>query len=157
MRPVVLDTSVILPAVISPRGYRRRFLVVLALGAFTARRELLRQEADAVRAEPASTAGQLGGPTLEALAGQAEARYARLRDALPAGCPNDWQLVASRPLLAEYERNLREAGPRARSPRCARLTSMLCADRSQRSAVISPKTSPPSSSPPTPLIVRMTQ
>ena len=87
MRPVVLDTSVILPAVISPRGYRRRFLVVLAFGALTARRDLLRQEADAARAESASTAGQLGGSTLEALAEQAEARYVRLRDSLPAGCP----------------------------------------------------------------------
>ncbi len=71
MRPVVLDTSVVLPAVLSPRGYRRRFWV-----------------------------------------GQAEARYVRLREALPEGCPDDWQLVASRPLLAEYERKLREAGPR---------------------------------------------
>jgi hypothetical protein len=32
MRPVVLDTSVVLPAVPSTRGYRRRFLIVLALG-----------------------------------------------------------------------------------------------------------------------------
>jgi len=31
MRPVVLDTSVVLPAVLSPRGYRRRFLVVILL------------------------------------------------------------------------------------------------------------------------------
>ena len=112
MRPVVLDTSVVLPAVLSPRGYRRRFWVVLALGALAARRDLLRQEADALRAESASAGGQAGGATLEVLAMQAEARYARLREALPEGCPDDWQLVASRPLLAEYERKLREAGPR---------------------------------------------
>ncbi|MGA8355606.1 MAG: PIN domain-containing protein [Solirubrobacteraceae bacterium] len=112
MRPVVLDTSVLLPALISPRGYRRRFLIVLALGALAARRDLLRHEANALRAEVASAGGQAGGRPLEALAEQARARYLRLRDALPAGCPNDWQLVASRPLLAEYERKLREAGPR---------------------------------------------
>jgi predicted nucleic acid-binding protein len=112
MRPVVLDTSVVLPAVLSPRGYRRRFWVVLALGALAARRDLLRQEADALRAESASAGGQAGGATLEVLAAQAEARCARLREALPEGCPDDWQLVASRPLLAEYERKLREAGPR---------------------------------------------
>jgi hypothetical protein len=64
-----------------------------------------------LRAEAASTRGQLGG-ALDALAEQAEARYLRLRDALPAGCPDDWRLIASRPLLAEYERKLREAGPR---------------------------------------------
>lgn len=111
MRPVVLDTSVALPAVISPRGYRRRFLIVLAFGALAARRELLRQEADTLRAESASGGGQLGGTALNALAEQAEARYVRLREALPAGCPDDWRLVISRPLLAEYERKLREAGP----------------------------------------------
>jgi hypothetical protein len=108
---------------------------VLAFGALTARRDLLRQEAAAARAESASTAGQLGESTLEALAGQAEARYVRLHDSLPAGCPSDWQLVASRPLLAEYERKLREAGPRL-ILRCAMLTLMLFADRSQRSVVI---------------------
>ncbi|HEX3518122.1 MAG TPA: PIN domain-containing protein [Solirubrobacteraceae bacterium] len=112
MRPVVLDTSVVLPAVLSPRGYRRRFLVVLAFGALAARRELLHQEADALHAKSASTSGQLGGGAFDALAEQAHARYARLREALPTGCPDDWRLVASPPLLAEYERKLREAGPR---------------------------------------------
>lgn len=112
MRPVVLDTSVVLPAVLSPHGYRRRFWVVLALGALAARRDLLRQEADVLRAESASAGGQAGVATLEVLAGQAEARYARLREALPEGCSDDWQLVASRPLLGEYERKLRELGPR---------------------------------------------
>jgi hypothetical protein len=112
MRPIVLDTSVILPAVLSPRGYRRRFWVVLALGALAAHRDLLRQEADALRAESASGGGQVGSARLEVLAEQAEARHARLREALPQGCPDDWQLVASRPLLAEYERKLREVGPR---------------------------------------------
>ena len=112
MRPVVLDTSVVLPAVLSPRGYRRRFLVVLALGALVARKDLLRQEVRALGAQSASAGEQIGGATLEALAEQAEARCAQLREALPAGCPDDWRLVASRPLLAEYERKLREAGPR---------------------------------------------
>jgi predicted nucleic acid-binding protein len=112
MRPVVFDTSVVLPAVLSPRGYRRRFLVVLALGALAARRELLHQETDMLHSEAASTGGELGGTALDALVEQAEARYLRLREALPAGCPDDWRLVASRPLLAEYERKLREAGPR---------------------------------------------
>jgi hypothetical protein len=84
MRPVVLDTSVVLPAVLSPRGYRRRFLVVLALGALAARKDLLRQEVHALGAKSASAGGQIGGATLEALAEQAEARCAQLREASPA-------------------------------------------------------------------------
>jgi|HubBroStandDraft_1064217.scaffolds.fasta_scaffold336048_1 predicted nucleic acid-binding protein len=112
MRPVVLDTSVVLPAVLSPHGYRRRFWVVLALGALSAHSDLLRQEADTVRGDSADAGGQVGAARLEVLAEQAQARYARLREALPEDCPDDWQLVASRPLLAEYERKLREAGPR---------------------------------------------
>jgi hypothetical protein len=51
MRPVVLDTSVMLPAVLSPRGYRRRFFVLLALGALAARRDLARLEANALRVQ----------------------------------------------------------------------------------------------------------
>jgi predicted nucleic acid-binding protein len=112
MRPVVFDTSVVLPALLSPHGYRRRFLIVLALGTLASRRELLHQEADMLRAEAASTGGQLGGPALNTLAEQAETKYLRLREALPAGCPEHWRLIASRPLLAEYERKLREAGPK---------------------------------------------
>lgn len=38
VRTVVLDTSVALPAALSPRGYRRRFLVLLAFGALGDRR-----------------------------------------------------------------------------------------------------------------------
>lgn len=51
MRPVVLDTSVVLPATLSPRGYRRRFWVLLAFGALAERRNLARLEADAWRRE----------------------------------------------------------------------------------------------------------
>ncbi len=112
MRPVVLDTSVILPALISPRGYRRRFWIILALGALTARRDLARTQADALRAEAAAHGGSVGGLPLEALVEQAEAGHARLGEALPHGAPDDWQLVCSGPLLTEYERKLREAGPR---------------------------------------------
>ncbi|MGD1059090.1 MAG: PIN domain-containing protein [Solirubrobacteraceae bacterium] len=112
MRPVVLDTSVVLPAVLSPRGYRRRFWVLLALGALAARRDLARLEADALRVQAVAEGGRLGGLALEKLVDQAEAGYARLSEALPAGRPDDWRMVASRPLLAEYERKLREVGPR---------------------------------------------
>ncbi len=112
MRPVVLDTSVILPALISPRGYRRRFWVLLAFGALAARRDLARLEADALRAEADALGGTVGGAPIEQLAEQAEAGYARLAEALPHGTPDDWRLVCSRSLLGEYERKLRETGPK---------------------------------------------
>lgn len=112
MRTVVLDTSVILPAVISPKGYRRRFWVLLAFGALAERRDLARVQADPPQAAEAGTGGELSGPGVAALAAQSEASYQRLRDALPSGCPDHWRLVGSRPLLAEYERKLHEVGPR---------------------------------------------
>jgi hypothetical protein len=93
---------VVLPAVLSPGGYRRRFWVLLALGALAARRELVRVEADMLRAEAASEGGELGGLALEELVEQADAGYARLSEALPHGCPDDLRLVASRPLLAAF-------------------------------------------------------
>lgn len=61
-----------------------------------ANREFLHQEVDALRAESASGGGQLGGAALNALAEQTEARYVRLREALPAGYPDDWRLVTRR-------------------------------------------------------------
>lgn len=109
MRPVVLDTSVILPAVISPRGYRRRFWVLLAFGALAERRDLARLQDGAPRA---GAHEELHGHDIADLAAQAEARYQRLRDALPPICPDHWRLVGSRPLLAEYERKLHEVGPK---------------------------------------------
>lgn len=112
MRAVVLDTSVVLPATLSPRGYRRRFWVLLALGALAARRDLTRIEADALRRAANAAGSESGGLPVDVLAAQADARYRRLSEQLPPGCPEDWRLVGSRPLLEEYARKLREAGPK---------------------------------------------
>jgi predicted nucleic acid-binding protein len=112
MRPVVLDTSVVLPAVLSPRGYRRRFWVLLAFGALAARRELARLEAEALRKQASAPGSKSGGSSAQSLVSDADERYERLRVLLPAGCPDDWRLVCSGPLLGEYERKLRETGPR---------------------------------------------
>jgi predicted nucleic acid-binding protein len=112
VRPVVLDTSVILPATLSPRGYRRRFWVLLAFGALAARRNLARLEADALRREGGVAGSESGGLPVDALAAQADARYRRLSELLPPGCPDDWRLVGSKPLLEEYVRKLRETGPK---------------------------------------------
>lgn len=106
MRPVVLDTSVALPAVLSPRGYRRRFLVLLAFGALAARRELARSEVEMLRDEARAPGSETGGPNPEVLLQEADERYQQLAGLMPAGCPEDWRMVGSPPLLAEYERKL---------------------------------------------------
>ena len=135
MRPVVIDTSVVLPALLSPKGYRRRFLVVLAFGALAARRDLVRLEADALQAEALASGGALGGLPLQTLVERAEADHANLRERLPYGCPDDWRLVASRPVLDEYERKLRQAGRRldpdltdAEIETARRVIASLCTD-----------------------------
>ncbi len=87
MRPVVLDTSVVLPAVLSPRGYRRRFLVLLALGALAARRDLARLEADALSLEAQTPGNASGGREIDTLAQDADARYRRLSKLMPPRCP----------------------------------------------------------------------
>lgn len=110
MRPVVLDTSVVLPAVLSPRGYRRRFWVLLAFGALATRRELARAEADALRKQAEVPGSRQDGRSADALACEADARYERLRQQLPAGCPDHWRLVCSRPLMDEYARKLHDTG-----------------------------------------------
>lgn len=112
VRSVVLDTSVVLPAVLSPRGYRRRFFVLLALGALAARRDLARLEASALRIQAGAAGSGRGGHSIDTLVQDADARYQHLSEFMPTGCPEHWRLVASSPVLAEYERKLREAGPK---------------------------------------------
>jgi predicted nucleic acid-binding protein len=102
----------VLPAVLSPRGYRRRFWVLLAFGALAARRDLARAEADALRKQSEIPRSESDGPSADQLVRNADARYERLRQRLPAGCPDYWRLICSRPLLNEYERKLREIGPK---------------------------------------------
>jgi PIN domain len=102
----------VLPAVLSPRGYRRRFWVLLAFGALATRRELARTEADALRKQAGLPGSESDGPSPDKLVRDADARYERLRGSLPAGCPDHWRLVCSRPFLNEYERKLRETGPK---------------------------------------------
>lgn len=112
MRPVVLDTNVVLPALLSPGGLARKFWLLLALGALTARAEDARLEREAVEGEARALGATIGGRALNELAREAEAKRARLADRLPYGTPDEWRLVASRPLLDEYERKLYEVGPR---------------------------------------------
>jgi hypothetical protein len=96
--------------VLSPRGYRRRFWVLLAFGALATRRELARAEADALRKQAEIPGGERGGPSADTLARDADTHYECLRQRLPAGCPDHWRLVCSRPLMDEYAHKLGDTG-----------------------------------------------
>jgi hypothetical protein len=61
MPNVVIDTSISLPATLSPTGARRRFWVVLALGALSYEVEHGRLELDALTAQAVQEGGSVGG------------------------------------------------------------------------------------------------
>ena len=111
MPNVVIDTSVSLPATLSPTGVRRRFWVVLALGALSYEVEHGRLELDALSTQAEQEGGDVGG-IANALARLERAgdRRAALLERLPYGTPEDWVAIGSRPLFDEYERKLREIG-----------------------------------------------
>jgi hypothetical protein len=69
-------------------------------------------EADVLRIQADAPGHESGGREIDTLVRDADARYQRLSKLMPAGCPDHWRLIASPPVLAEYERKLREAGPR---------------------------------------------
>jgi predicted nucleic acid-binding protein len=113
MPNVVVDTSVSLPATLSPGGARRKLWIVLALGALTYEAEHGRLELDALRAQADQEGGVVGGieNSLDRLE-RASDRRAALSERLPYGTPDDWVAVGSRPLFDEYERKVREVGTR---------------------------------------------
>lgn len=134
MPSVVIDTSISLPATLSPTGVRRRFWVVLALGALSYEVEHGRLELDALTAEAEQEGGGVGGVD-NALARLewASDRRAALLERLPYGTPEDWVAIGSRPLFDEYERKLREIGTKldpalheADIPRLRRQLEALC-------------------------------
>ena len=112
MRLIVLDTSVVLPALLSSGGRRRKLWLLLAYGALSARADQARLDIEFLHHEAAELGGELAGRQIEELAAEAEAGRARVAERLPAGAPDDLGLVASRPVLDEYERKLAEIGSR---------------------------------------------
>jgi predicted nucleic acid-binding protein len=113
MPNVVVDTSVSLPATLSPGGARRKLWILLALGGLTYEVEHGRLELEALRAQADREGGAVGGikKSLGRLE-RASDRRAALSERLPYGTPEDWVAIGSRPLFDEYERKLREVGTR---------------------------------------------
>jgi predicted nucleic acid-binding protein len=113
MPNVVVDTSVSLPATLSPGGARRKLWILLALGALSYEVEHGRLELEALRAQADREGGAVGGieKSLDRLE-RASDRRAAVSERLPYGTPEDWVAIGSRPLFDEYERKLREVGTR---------------------------------------------
>lgn len=114
MPSVVMDTSVALPATLSPRGMTRKFWLLLATGALAYRAEHLRLELEALDAEAARAGGgeTHGAELLEGLATTADERLAALREQLPDEAPQDWTALGSAVRFDEYERKVVEVGAR---------------------------------------------
>lgn len=113
MPNVVVDTSVSLPATLSPGGARRKLWILLALGALTYEVEHGRLELEALRVQADREGDAVGGieKSLDRLE-RASDRRAAMSERLPFGTPEDWVAIGSRPLFDEYERKLREVGTR---------------------------------------------
>ena len=108
---VVVDTSVSLPATLSPGGRKRRFWVILALGALTYEIEHGRLELEMLEDQAQETGGTVRGlERRRAHIEEASDRRAALLELLPAGTPDDWVAIGSKPLFDEYERKLTEIG-----------------------------------------------
>ncbi|MEX2447439.1 MAG: hypothetical protein WD404_01685 [Solirubrobacterales bacterium] len=108
---VVVDTSVSLPATLSPGGMMRRFWVVLALGALTYEVEHSQLELDELSQRAEREGGVVGGlKEVRDRVEEARNRRAALIELLPDGTPDDWVAIGSVPLFDEYERKLREIG-----------------------------------------------
>lgn len=110
---VVVDTSVALPAALSPRSHPRKLLVMLAYAATAYRAEHLRLEVDALRALAEAEGGEIGGvDALQSMVDTAERRRAGLAELMPADAPDDWVAVGFGALFDEFGRKLRETGHR---------------------------------------------
>lgn len=111
MPAVVVDTNVSLAATLSPFGMRRRFWIILALGALTYEVEHRRLELDELSLSAEREGGIVHGVE-RALTriDEANHRRAALLELLPYGTPDDWIAIGSAPLFDEYERKLEDVG-----------------------------------------------
>lgn len=131
---VVVDTSVSLPATLSPGGLARRFWIVLALGALTYEVEHRQLELDELSRQVEREGGVVHGiEQAQTRIAEASDRRAALLELLPYGTPDDWVAIGSAPLFDEYERKLREIGrkldPALREvdiPRLRRQLEVVC-------------------------------
>jgi predicted nucleic acid-binding protein len=108
-----MDTSVSLPATLSPGGMARKFWVLLALGALTYQIEHHRLALKDLQAA-SMVMGALPGAldSIEAEAHAVGQRHAAVRDLLPHDTPEHWVAVGGEVIFDEYERKVGEIGRR---------------------------------------------
>lgn len=114
MRPIVLDTSLLLPGLLSRGGrpHGRALLILCGLGALTLRERTLEDEHRLLEQEAARLGGDLRGLSFERELEIVHHRREQLRDALPVRAPDDLYLVGSTRLFDEVERKVAEVGRR---------------------------------------------
>jgi predicted nucleic acid-binding protein len=110
---ITLDTSVALPAMLSPLGVPRKLLVVLAFGAARYRAEHLRLERDLLIEVAERQGGRVHGlDVLDAAIEDAERQRVHLAELLPSNTPDTYVAAGFATLFDEHERKLREIGHR---------------------------------------------
>lgn len=101
---ITLDTSVALPAMLSPSGVPRKLLVLLAFGAARHRAEHLRLERDLLIDLAARQGGQVHGLDIfDAAIDEAERRRARLTELLPFSTPDTYVAAGFATLFDEHD------------------------------------------------------
>jgi len=114
MRPIVIDTSWLLPAFLS-RGERprsRSLLILTALGGLTLRRHTIEDELRALLAEGQRLGAAVHAEPYRGRIAAIERRRDQMRDSLGMRAPDDLCLVGSALMFDEVERKVREVGRR---------------------------------------------
>jgi len=112
VRLIALDTSLLLPGLLSAAGQRRRLLVVLAYGAASYYARFGEDEAAALEQFAERSDTEPHGLPISDLIARAAEQKAQFEELLPVMTPNDLLLVGGAYLFDEVERKLRERGER---------------------------------------------
>jgi predicted nucleic acid-binding protein len=101
---LTIDPSTLLPALFSPSGRRRKFLVLVGYAALSHYARTGPDDLDLMEHEAGASGGSVAGRSVEEIVAEAGARRAYLEEFLPGVTPDDLALAVSVPLLDELGR-----------------------------------------------------